>query len=189
MDHPDPELAPKAKTKLSRNARIALICSGIVAGMTGLAFASVPLYQLFCQVTGFDGTTMRADAPSKVQLERTIDVRFDTNVRGLPWTFKAEQTRQTIKIGETGLAFFKVTNTSNKPIAGMASYNVVPEGAGPHFMKMKCFCFESQTLQPGQTMEFPVAYFIDPELATDPEAKGIEQVTLSYTFFPDTPES
>ncbi|MFN3353522.1 MAG: cytochrome c oxidase assembly protein [Brevundimonas sp.] len=164
---------------------IALICAGVVMLMTGAAFAAVPLYQLFCQVTGFDGTTMRADRPSDVVLDDTVLVRFDTNVRGgLPMAFRAEQTTQRVRIGETGIAYFDVTNTSDQPIGATAAYNVVPEKAGPYFQKLQCFCFEGQVIQPGETKQFPVQYFVAPELATDREGRGVKEITLSYTFYP-----
>jgi cytochrome c oxidase assembly protein subunit 11 len=169
-------------------ARTAAICAAVVVGMTGAAFAAVPLYRAFCQLTGFNGTVRKAEAAPGTILDKTVDVRFDANTRELPWTFKAEQVRQTVKIGATGMAFYKVTNTSDKPTTGMASYNVVPEAAGPHFRKMQCFCFEAQTLQPGETIEFPVIYFVDPELASDPETKRVDEITLSYTFFPTEPD-
>lgn len=163
---------------------IALICAGVVMLMTGAAFAAVPLYQLFCQVTGFDGTTMRADKASDVVLDETVLVRFDTNVRGLPMDFRAEQTTQRVRIGETGIAYFDVTNTSDRPIGATAAYNVVPEKAGPYFQKLQCFCFEGQVIQPGETKQFPVQYFVAPELATDREGRGVKEITLSYTFYP-----
>ena len=139
---------------------------------------------MFCQVTGFNGTVMRADAAPDTILEDTVRVRFDTNVRGLPWEFEAEETRQTVRIGDTGIAYFRVTNTSDRPISGTAAYNVVPERAGPYFQKLQCFCFEAQTVQPGETVEFPIQYFIAPEMATDPEGRGVHDITLSYTFYP-----
>ena len=120
---------------MNRNTKVALICGAALFGMTGAAFAAVPLYQLFCQVTGFNGTVMRADAAPDTILEDTVRVRFDTNVRGLPWEFEADQTRQTVRIGDTGIAYFRVTNTSDRPISGTAAYNVVPERAGPYFQK------------------------------------------------------
>jgi cytochrome c oxidase assembly protein subunit 11 len=164
---------------------IAIACAGVVMFMTGAAFAAVPLYQLFCQVTGFDGTTMRADKPSDVVLDDEVMVRFDTNVRGgLPMQFRAEQTRQRVRIGETGIAYFDVTNTSDQPIGATAAYNVVPEKAGPYFQKLQCFCFEGQVIAPGETRQFPVQYFVAPEMATDREGQGIREITLSYTFYP-----
>ncbi|MFN4295483.1 MAG: cytochrome c oxidase assembly protein [Brevundimonas sp.] len=169
---------------MNRNTKVALICAGTFSLMTGAAFAAVPLYQLFCQVTGFNGTVMRADvAPDRI-LEDSVRIRFDTNVRGLPWEFKAEQTRQTVRIGDTGIAYFRVTNTSDRPISGTAAYNVVPERAGPYFQKLQCFCFDPQEIQPGETVEFPIQYFVAPEIATDPEARGVHDITLSYTFYP-----
>jgi cytochrome c oxidase assembly protein subunit 11 len=117
-------------------------------------------------------------------LDREVTVRFDTNVRGLPWRFSAEQVAQTARIGETKMAFFKVTNTSDRPLTGTAMYNVVPEVTGGYFTKLQCFCFEQQTIAAGATIEFPVLYFIDPEMVDDAEARGVREITLSYTFFP-----
>jgi len=170
--------------KPTANAVAAIACVFGVMFMTGAAFAAVPLYRLFCQVTGFDGTVRRADKAPDVQLDQTVQIRFDTNVRGLPMTFRAEQVTQRVRIGETGMAFFDVTNTSDRPIAATASYNVVPERAGPYFQKLQCFCFEGQTIQPGETMKFPVQYFVAPEMATDREGRGVREITLSYTFYP-----
>lgn len=164
--------------------RVALICAGVAVLMLGGAFAAVPLYQLFCQVTGFDGTTMRADkAPDQV-LDQMVTIHFDTNVRNLPMEFKAEQLTQKVRIGETGMAYFSVKNTSSAPIHATAAYNVVPAHAGPYFQKLQCFCFEGQEIAPGETITFPVQYFVAPELATDPEARGLREITLSYTFYP-----
>lgn len=170
-------------TALSRNTRLAVVCGVVFFAMVGAAFAAVPLYRMFCQATGFDGTIRKADQASAQILDRTVGVRFDANVRDIPWVFTAEEKGQTVRIGETKMAYFKVVNTSKKAITGHATYNVVPESAGAHFRKLECFCFREQTLQPGETMEFPVVYFIDPEFATDPETKGKSEVTLSYTFF------
>ena len=172
---------------MNRTNLIALICAGGVVAMAGASFAAVPLYQLFCQVTGFDGTVRKAEkAPDADQvLDRMITVRFDTNVRGgLPMSFKAETPTQRVRIGETGMAYFDVTNTSDEPIQAVAAYNVVPQYTGPYFQKLQCFCFDSQTIAPGQTIQFPVQYFVAPELATDREAKGATEITLSYTFYP-----
>ena len=163
---------------------IAIACVFTVMAMTGAAFAAVPLYRMFCQVTGFNGTVSRAEiAPDRV-LDDTVLIRFDTNVRDLPMVFHAEQVSQRVRIGETGMAFFDVTNTSDQPIQATAAYNVVPERAGPYFQKLQCFCFDSQTIQPGQTMKFPVQYFVAPEIATDRESRGVREITLSYTFYP-----
>ena len=169
---------------MTRKNLIAIACVLAVMGMTGAAFAAVPLYRMFCQVTGFNGTVSRAEiAPDKV-LDETVLIRFDTNVRDLPMVFHAEQVSQRVRIGETGMAFFDVTNTSDQPIQATAAYNVVPERAGPYFQKLQCFCFDSQTIQPGQTMKFPVQYFVAPEIATDRESRGVREITLSYTFYP-----
>lgn len=169
---------------LSKNARLGLACGALFFFMVGAAFAAVPLYKAFCQATGFGGAVRQAAvAPGKV-LDREIKIRFDTNVRDVPWTFETEQTTQTVRIGDTGLAFFKVTNTSDQPVTGRAAYNVLPEQAGAYFQKLECFCFTEQTLKAGETREFPVVYFVDPRFADDFETKGAGEITLSYTFFP-----
>jgi len=170
--------------KPTANAIAAIACTAGVMFMTGAAFAAVPLYQLFCQVTGFDGTVRKADAAPDVQLDQTVLIRFDTNVRGLPMVFRAEQVSQRVRIGETGLAYFDVTNTSDQPIQATAAYTVVPERAGAYVQTLQCFCFEGQTIEPGQTVQFPVQYFVAPEMATDRESRGVEEITLSYTFYP-----
>lgn len=182
---PNPTSRPDRKT-LSRNARLGLICGAVFAGMVGAAYASVPLYRAFCNLTGFDGTVSRATkAPDRV-LARTLTIRFDANVRDLPWTFTPNQVSQELKIGDTGLAFYKVTNNGKTPLTGRAAYNVIPESAGPYFQKLECFCFTDQTIAPGATVEFPVVYFVDPKFAEDFESRGAQEVTLSYTFFPST---
>jgi cytochrome c oxidase assembly protein subunit 11 len=164
--------------------RTAIISAVVVFGMTGAAFAAVPLYKRFCQLTGFDGTVTRAEAPPTYALNQTLVIRFDANVRGVPWTFKADQISQTVRIGKTGLAFFHVKNESDKPFTAHAAYNVVPESAARYFHKLQCFCFTDQTLQPGQSADFPVVYFVDPEYVSDPDTKNEPDITLSYTFFP-----
>ena len=173
---------PKALAR--RNARIGVICAVVFAGMVGAAYASVPLYRAFCQVTGFDGTVRKAEAAPTQVLDRTLTIRFDANVRNLPWEFRPDQVSQEVKIGDTGLAFFRVTNNGKTPITGRATYGVTPEQAAAYFQKLECFCFSEQTVQPGATMEFPVVYFVDPRYATDPETRGGQEITLSYTFFP-----
>ncbi|MFN3931907.1 MAG: cytochrome c oxidase assembly protein [Brevundimonas sp.] len=169
---------------MDRKNLIAIACVLGVMGMTGASFAAVPLYRMFCQVTGFDGTVRKAEKAPDTVLDESVLIRFDTNVRGLPMIFRAEQVSQRVRIGETGMAFFDVTNTSDQPIHATASYNVVPERAGPYFQKLQCFCFEGQTIQPGETMKFPVQYFVAPEMATDRESRGVREITLSYTFYP-----
>lgn len=179
-----------SKTPLSpqmrRNRNVVLICLAVFFGMIGAAYASIPLYRAFCQVTGFDGTVSRARAAPKAVLNETVTVRFDANVNGLPWDFTAEQTAQKIQLGETKLAFFKVVNNSDQPVTARAVFNVVPEQAGPYFKKLQCFCFSDQTIGARQTVEMPVLYFVDPKYAQDFETKGMKEITLSYTFYPAT---
>ena len=167
-----------------RNRTVALVCGLTFCGMIGAAYASVPLYRAFCEVTGYGGTVRKAEAaPGKV-LTQDVTVRFDTNLRDLPWDFSAEQMAQTVKIGETKLAFFKVTNHADHQITGRALFNVAPQQAGVYFRKLQCFCFSDQTIGAGQTVEMPVLYFIDPKYAEDFETKNQHDLTLSYTFFP-----
>jgi len=167
-----------------RNRRVGVICALGFAAMVGAAYASVPLYKAFCEVTGYDGTVRKADAAPTQVLGKTLNIRFDANVRDLPWDFTALQTTQTVKIGETKVAVFRVTNHSDKAITGRAVFNVTPEQAGAYFEKLSCFCFTDQTIQAGQTVEMPVLYFVDPKYADDPDTKGKGEVTLSYTFYP-----
>lgn len=171
--------------------RTGFIAGGVAVAMLGLAYASVPLYRLFCQVTGFGGATVRVDenaAPKAV--DKVIKVRFDANVApGLAWTFKPVQTQATIRIGERKMAFYQATNLTDKPITGMATYNVSPDTAGGYFMKIHCFCFDQQTLQPGETVDMPVSYYIDPAILEDASARRIDEITLSYTFFPQEEET
>lgn len=167
-----------------RNLRLGLICTGVFVGMIGLAYASVPLYRAFCQVTGFGGTVSQAEAAPTTVLNKSLNIRFDTNVRNLPWSFESQDVAQTLKIGETGLAFFEVTNNSTVPMTGRAVYNVVPAAAGAYFRKLECFCFNDQTIGPGETIKFPMVYFVDPEYAEDFETKNKAEITLSYTYFP-----
>jgi cytochrome c oxidase assembly protein subunit 11 len=170
------------------HSRVALICAGVVVFMTGAAFAAVPLYKAFCEATGWDGTPRRATKAADRVLAQTVAMTFDTNVQGVPWTFEAEQPHQTVRIGATSIALFKVRNNSDKPVTARAAFNIVPETAAFHLRKLQCFCFNAQTLQPRQEAEFPVVYFIEPAFATDPETKGFSDVTLSYTFVPATPD-
>ena len=167
------------------NRKTALIVSGVVAGMVGMSFAAVPAYRAFCQVTGWNGTTQRASAGADRTLARTILVRFDATVgQGLAWRFKPEQVSQTLRIGETGLAFYEAENLTARPVTGRASYNVSPAKAGIYFKKIECFCFTEQTLQPGEKVSMPVTYFVDPALADDANLDDVQTITLSYTFFP-----
>lgn len=170
------------------NRRVALITALMGAAMLGLAFASVPLYRLFCQVTGFAGTTQRAaaDAPEPKPVPgKSISIRFDANTGGgIPWQFMPEKTTRTVTIGARNIAFYKATNMSAAPITGTAVYNVSPDQAGQYFVKVQCFCFTEQTLQPGETMDMPVTYYVDPAILDDPDARNISEITLSYTFYP-----
>jgi cytochrome c oxidase assembly protein subunit 11 len=169
-----------------RNGRTAGLAALLVLAMVGLAFASVPLYRLFCQVTGFDGTTMRAtsDAPGAVA-GKQVSVRFDANVApSLPWRFKPEAARETVTIGERDIAFYTAKNLSARPITGTASFNVTPVWAGKYFNKIQCFCFNEQTLKPGEEVRMPVVFFVDPKIVDDPDAGRISEITLSYTFYP-----
>jgi cytochrome c oxidase assembly protein subunit 11 len=168
-----------------RHRAVAVWCVVVVAAMLGAAYASVPLYRLFCQMTGFDGTPRIATKPSETVLDKTITVRFDANVApGLPWSFTPLQTTARVKIGENALAFYRAANTSDQPVYGMATFNVSPEQAAPFFNKLQCFCFTEQVLQPGESVDMPVSYFVDPQIAGDRDAQGIAQITLSYTFYP-----
>jgi len=161
----------------------ALPLVGVAFGMLGLAYAAVPLYDWFCRVTGFGGRTQVAVEASDVVLDRTITVRFDASTeRGMPWEFRPVQTKAELRIGETGLAFYEATNLTDRPVTGTASFNVAPFSMGGYFVKIDCFCFERQTLQPGESVTMPVTYFVDPDMIEDDETKGVHTVTLSYTF-------
>ncbi len=168
-----------------RHFVVAAICSTIVLAMTGLSFAAVPLYRLYCQVTGYQGTTQRANKGSDVVVDRTVSVFFDANVAAdLPWTFEPVQRKLDVKLGENALAFYRATNNSDHAVTGQAVFNVTPDAVGLHFNKIQCFCFTEQRLQPGQTMDMAVSFFVDPSLATDDDTKNISEMTLSYAFYP-----
>lgn len=171
---------PTNKMRLTALAAIAA-----VAGMVGLSFAAVPLYKMFCKVTGYGGTTQTATAGPTRILDRTIEVHFDTNVgQGLPIVFKAREANQTLRIGQTGLAFFEVENTSDRPVTAVATFNVAPHQTGVFFQKLQCFCFQERVFQPGEKASLPVLYFIDPAIVEDRETADVTQITLSYTYFP-----
>ena len=177
---------PPPSPQMRRNRNVAVICLAVFFGMIGAAYASIPLYRAFCQATGYDGTVSRAKvAPSQV-IAHQVTVRFDANTHDLPWDFTAEQTTQSVRLGETKLAFFKVVNNSDKPVTARAVFNVVPEQAGAYFKKLQCFCFSDQTIAAGQTVEMPVLYFVDPKYAQDFETRTQQEITLSYTFYPST---
>ena len=157
---------------------------GVVIFMGGLAWASVPLYDWFCRVTGYGGTTALAEAADSEILDRTIKIRFDASLeRDMPWEFTPQVREMEVRIGETGLAFYEAYNPTNKPVAGSASYNVAPFATGPYFAKIECFCFQEQVLQPGERVLMPVSFFVDPSIIEDPEAKYAPHITLSYTFY------
>jgi cytochrome c oxidase assembly protein subunit 11 len=170
-----------------RHYAVAAWCAVLVVGMVGASYAAVPLYRLFCQVTGYDGTPRRAEqAPDKDKvLDKTVTIRFDGNVApGLPWTFEPVETTMTVKLGENAMAYYRATNTSDRPITATATYNILPEVAASYFNKIQCFCFTEQLLEPGQSVEMPVNFFIDPEIVNDRDARGVTHVTVSYTFYP-----
>lgn len=167
-----------------RMAVTAGIAAAVVAGMTGLAFAAVPLYDMFCAVTGYGGTTQQAEAAPAQALDRRIEVRFDANISpDLNIEFAPKQTSESLRIGETGLAFYRVRNLSSEPVVARATYNVTPHVAGPYFAKLECFCFTDRTLAPGEEVDLPVVFFVDPEIVSDPDTAEIGTLTLSYTFF------
>lgn len=181
-------LPPVSDDAARRNLRTGAFAFAGALAMLGLGYASVPLYRLFCQVTGFGGTTMQAtesDAARAASLAtgRQISIRFDgTSAMGMPWTFRPVQATDTVTIGERDIATYTARNDSDQPITGMATFNVTPEQAGKYFNKIQCFCFTEQTLQPGQEVTMPVLYFVDPAMLDDPNMAGVEQITLSYTF-------
>jgi cytochrome c oxidase assembly protein subunit 11 len=167
-----------------RHQRVALIVLGVVAGMVGLSFAAVPLYRLFCAATGFGGTTQVAHVAPSEPGKRVLTVRFDANVApGLPWQFAPETPSVSLRTGETKTIFYKVTNTSDRPVSATAAYNVSPDQAGSYFDKLACFCFAEQTLKAHETAEWPVVFFLDPALEQDETMKDVGAITLSYTFF------
>ncbi len=172
---------------MTRNSRTALLAATMVMSMGGLAYASVPLYRIFCQTTGFNGTTQRAEgtsAPGAV-VGKIISVRFDANVSpDLPWKFGPESPTERVAVGARELTFFEATNLSDKTLTGSATFNVTPGQAGQYFTKIQCFCFTDQTLSPGETMRMPVVFYVDPALIDNPDTKDISEITLSYTFFP-----
>lgn len=171
-----------------RNRRSALLALSIALGMLALGFAAVPLYRIFCEATGFGGTTMKvseADAATIGATSKTVIVRFDSNVSSaLPWRFKPENTTEKVTIGARDMAAFVAENLSSKPVTGTATFNVTPVQAGRYFAKVQCFCFTEQTLQPGEKVRMPVIYYVDPAILTDPDTRDIEEITLSYTFYP-----
>ena len=181
------EMAQGSGRKQVGNGTILVACVVFVAAMVGAAYAAVPLYRLFCQVTGYNGTTQRVEQFSDTILDQTMRVTFDANTSsGLNWDFKAAQAIEP-KIGETVQVNFTATNRSSSPTTGTAVFNVTPMEAGAYFNKVQCFCFTETTLQPGETLEMPVLFFVDPEITKAEETKNIKTITLSYTFYPSEP--
>jgi cytochrome c oxidase assembly protein subunit 11 len=176
---------------LARGKRaVAWSAAGVVALMIGASYVAVPLYSYLCRTTNFDGTPRRAAEPSSRIVDTTIEVRFDANVApGLAWRFEPVQRTLDVKLGENVLAFYRAVNTSDKALRGIATFNVLPEQTAAYFNKVQCFCFTEQELQPGQSSEFPVSFFIDPQIAKDKDAGDTRNITLSYTFYPLAPKA
>ena len=171
------------KKPLSPQKKTAAMLAGVAAVMLSLSFAAVPFYDWFCRVTGYAGTTSVAAQGADEVLDQTVKIRFDASLEaGMPWEFRAVQPSMTIRIGETGLAFFEAYNPTDKAVGGQASYNVTPDQSGGYFTKIECFCFTEQILQPGERVQMPVSFYVDPSIVKDPEARLIKEITLSYTF-------
>lgn len=165
-------------------AGIALACVAVVGLMVGASFAAVPLYRMFCQVTGFGGTPIIGQQASSTVVDHSVSVRFDANVApGVTWSFTPDVPAVNVKLGETKTVFYTITNTGDKPATGVATFNVQPDLAGQFFVKIQCFCFEEQTLQPGETIHAPVVFYVDPDLLKQPETRDLSSITLSYTVF------
>ena len=168
------------------NRRVAVALAGVVVAMAGAAYAAVPLYDLFCRVTGFGGTTQVAAAAPETVGERVFTIRFNADVDPkLPWAFQPVERSMTVKVGESGLAFFRAENLASRQTAGTATFNVTPLKAGQYFNKVQCFCFTEQRLAAGDSIEMPVSFFVDPAIVDDPNLDEVKTITLSYTFFPD----
>lgn len=181
-------LEPKQTVSGAANKRsvvTAALLGGFALSMLGAAYAAVPLYRMFCQVTGFGGTTQRAEAPSAIVLERRVMIRFDSNVAGgLQWVFKPSIRTMEVKLGESALTHYKVQSSTSQATSGSATFNVTPEAAGRYFNKIECFCFSEQSLEPSAGADLPLTFFVDPAMADDPELAHVDEITLSYTFFP-----
>ena len=173
------------------NRRTGLIMLGFALGMLGVGYAAVPLYRLFCQTTGFGGTTQRADKAPDQTAEATVTVRFDANTSGnLDWTFNPVQTAMTVKVGEQAMAHYRAINRSGRTLTGSAIFNVTPDSVGAYFNKIQCFCFTEQTLKAGESVDLPVVFFVDPDMLKDADSKAVKEITLSYTFYPvDKPKT
>ncbi|NAZ35605.1 cytochrome c oxidase assembly protein [Rubellimicrobium sp. CFH 75288] len=169
---------------MDRNLRTALYAGGLVVTMGGLSFAAVPFYDWFCRVTGFGGTTAVSDGSNAVPTDQWVTVRFvAATERGMPWTFRPVETSMRVRVGESALAFYEASNPTDVPVAGQASYNVMPYAAGGYFAKVECFCFTEQVLQPGETVQMPVSFYVDPAILQDPDGRFVREITLGYTFY------
>ena len=179
-------IAPRPHPKRrSRDVLVAFLCGGFVAAMVGVSFAAVPLYSWFCRTTGFGGTTQVAKALPTHELARTVTVRFDSNVaEGLPWSFEPERRTIDVRLGQVVTVYYKVTNQAARVTIGQAGYNVSPPRVGIYFEKINCFCFTTQTMQPGESRDMAVVFYVDPKLAKDFEQNDVSTITLSYTFYP-----
>jgi cytochrome c oxidase assembly protein subunit 11 len=179
-----------SSTSAAKKYKTLIVLFILVSGMGGLSYASVPLYKLFCQVTGYGGTTQQVVKPSSVVIDRKINVRFDANTKpSLDWDFKPAQQSMKLAVGQNALAFYTARNKSDNPIVGTATFNVTPEKAGLYFNKVECFCFTEQLLTAKELVEMPVSFFIDPAIVNDPNLDDVTTITLSYTFFPSKDQS
>jgi len=184
IDHNTKKSSTVEGRKFRINATVAFLCLGFVGGMLGLSYASVPLYRIFCQVTGYGGTTQKAEDFTGKISEKTITVSFDSNIsRNLEWSFKPKDRSVKLRLGEKVTAIFLAKNTGDTISTGEATFNVSPQAAGQYFNKIECFCFTEQTLKPGEMVEMPVLFFIDPDIENDPFLKNAEIITLSYSFY------
>jgi cytochrome c oxidase assembly protein subunit 11 len=176
--------ATRQKRIAVRNRRTAIAAFTVVAGMVGVSFAAVPLYDLFCRVTGFNGTPMIGGLPAPGASDFVVTVRFNANTQpNLPWRFEPTQPSVELRAGEEAMGFYQARNLSASPVTGISTYNVTPEVVGKYFHKTACFCFEEQTLTPGQQVDMPLTFWVDPQIATDPNTRGIRTITVNYTFF------
>lgn len=176
-----PQIDP---AKRRRMALTAGMCVAVFAGMIGLAFAAPPIYDAFCKITGYGGATRVAESAANVVLDREVEIRFDSTVApGLPLSFEPVRRTERLRLGETGLAFYRVRNLSDRPVTAVATFNVTPHKTGPFFQKLECFCFRDTIIPAGAELELPVVFYVDPEMASDPDTEEVRQITLSYTFF------
>ncbi|MGB0552025.1 MAG: cytochrome c oxidase assembly protein [Alphaproteobacteria bacterium] len=167
-----------------KNRRLVVVLTTVAMGMVGMSYAAVPLYDLFCRVTGYGGTTQIAAEKSGSVTQRPIKVRFDAMVTNIDWAFQPVQRQIELQVGENAVAFYRATNQTKQPLTGTATFNVTPLKVGAYFSKVECFCFTEQTLLPGQTVDMPVAFYVDPDISNDPNLNDVKTITLSYTFYP-----